>query len=81
MGGMMTIRILSIKPPREVIKKAVCKNCGARLVYTPNDVEHVPGCSGGYGEYDSYDRIICPNCQKGVIVNEPQKADPMHWYK
>lgn len=63
---MMTIRVISIIPIKEVVKKVGCKKCGAQLEYTESDVVCVPGSSGGYGEYDTYYKIDCPNCKSAI---------------
>lgn len=34
----MAIKIISKEPDKSVVKRCVCKNCGATLEYTPNDV-------------------------------------------
>lgn len=63
----MTIRVLSIKPAKEVVKKVACKNCGARLAYTPSDVKEQHGTDIGGGP-DGCEWIVCPNCKKQVIL-------------
>jgi uncharacterized protein with PIN domain len=63
----MTIRVVKTEPDSSVIKRKVCKNCGATLEFVPNDVKtHVyTEIDGGS---DSYDYIDCPNCNRVVIV-------------
>lgn len=60
----MTIKIIDPVPAPEVVKEIICKNCGVKLSYVPNDVQvHVSG-----DLEDMYSYIICPNCKKRVNV-------------
>lgn len=83
----MTIRIISIVPIVEEVKKVGCKKCGAQLEYTQSDVVHVPGSFGGYGEYDPYLKIDCPNCNSAIELLSPEEVrrnarnDYKHDYK
>jgi len=59
----MTIKIIDPTPAPEVVKEVICKNCGVKLSYVPNDVQvHVSG------DLDTYSFITCPNCKKQVYV-------------
>lgn len=61
----MTIKIIDPTPAKEVIKEVICKNCGVKLSYVPNDVKaYVPTSDWG----DCYNYIKCPNCNKQVKV-------------
>jgi uncharacterized protein with PIN domain len=55
----MTIKIVDDKPDPSVLKEIICKNCGVKLQYTPNDV------LSSKVEVSDYDYIhyfiICPN--------------------
>lgn len=62
----MTVKVIKKKPDASVIKRKICKNCGATLEYTPKDVKHSTGVS--MGEFDSSSYIGCPNCRAIVYV-------------
>lgn len=59
----MAIKIISKEPDKSVVKRCVCKNCGATLEYTPNDVEYKTYQDYGGGS-DTYAEFLCPNCGK-----------------
>jgi DNA-directed RNA polymerase subunit RPC12/RpoP len=63
----MTVRIVKKKPDPSVIKRAVCKNCGATLEYVPKDVHRRDGTDYGGGP-DGEEWINCPECQTKVIL-------------
>lgn len=60
------VKIISKKPDKSVIKRVVCKDCGATLEYVPNDVKTSTGTY--MGEASGSDYIKCPNCNKQVIL-------------
>ena len=63
----MAIKIISKEPDKPVVKRCVCKNCGATLEYTPNDVEYKTYQDyGGYS--DTYAEFLCPNCGKKLQI-------------
>lgn len=56
----MAIKIISKEPDKSVVKRCVCKNCGATLEYkTYQDY-------GGYS--DTYAEFLCPNCGKKLQI-------------
>lgn len=63
------IKVLERGPAPEVKKEIVCKSCGARLEYTPNDVVEL---SLGYvmGDLDIALGFKCPvpECGKSVVT-------------
>lgn len=61
------VRIVKIKPAKEVKKRCVCKGCGATLEYVPNEIKSYHGrdMSGGP---DGREWIVCPNCNKDVTL-------------
>ena len=63
----MTVRIIEEKPDPSVVKTIVCRNCGAKLEYTPNDVKiyHGHDYSGGSSGSEWLD---CPNCLKPFMT-------------
>lgn len=63
----MAITVINAGPHQSVVKEVICKNCGATLQYTPNDVkrETVTDYGGGIEVLSS---IICPLCSKSVGV-------------
>lgn len=63
------VRIVKLKPAKEVKKRCVCKGCGATLEYVPNDVKEYHGMRSISGGPDGSEWIDCPNCSKQVILN------------
>ena len=63
----MTIRIIKLKPSKDVEKKCVCNNCGATLGYTPRDVKYATYKDYGGGS-DTYAEFNCPNCGKKLQI-------------
>jgi DNA-directed RNA polymerase subunit RPC12/RpoP len=62
------VTIVDPKPSEDVLKKVVCRNCGVKLQYVPNDVKERK--SYDYtGSFDYQYYIDCPNCNTKVIVN------------
>lgn len=59
----MTVEIINPEPDPSVVKEVVCKGCGVRLRYVPNDVQFVSYRDGDYKHY-----ITCPKCNKEVNV-------------
>ena len=63
----MVVRVVDPGPDDSVVKEVVCGGCGAKLEYTPNDVQSqvytdITQCS------DTYCWIVCPQCNKNVTV-------------
>ena len=66
-GVAMAIKVINPQPHPSVVKQAICRNCGAMLEYTPNDVRE--DYSSDYtGGRDYYRYIPCPQCNKQVHV-------------
>jgi hypothetical protein len=63
----MTVKIIKLKPHREVAKQIVCRECGATLEYVPNDVKSYHGTDYGGGP-DGCTWVNCPNCKKRAII-------------
>lgn len=63
----MAVKIISKEPDKSVVKRFICKNCGATLEYTPNDVEYKSYQDYGGGS-DTYAEFICPNCGKKLQI-------------
>jgi hypothetical protein len=57
------IKIIDRKPHKSVVKKYICKDCGASLECTPNDITYKWYSDYGGGS-DRYAEFICPNCNK-----------------
>jgi len=63
----MTVRIIDPEPSSKVVKEVVCRNCGVKLAYVPNDVKSETHTDYGGGS-DTYKYIDCPSCNKKVRV-------------
>lgn len=61
------VKVINTMPDASVIKRVVCRNCGATLEYTPNDVQQRKSidCTG-HVDIDSM--IVCPKCDEWVYV-------------
>lgn len=61
------VRIVDDGPDPSVVEHVVCRCCGARLEYVPNDVKtrHGHDYSGGP---DGSEWIDCPKCSKQVVL-------------
>lgn len=57
------IKIIEQKPDKSVVKTVICRNCGVKLEYVPNDLIHNSGNDW------STDHIVCPNCHKSIVIN------------
>ena len=64
----MGVKVVETKPDPSVVKHIICKNCGAKLEYVPNDVKtkHYT-CMG---EPSGSEYVKCPNCGKDATVRE-----------
>lgn len=61
------VTVVSTVPHPSVVKEVVCKNCGATLQYTPNDIKEYK--SYDYtGDYDLVYKIKCPPCGNDISV-------------
>jgi len=61
------IKIIDETPEPEVVKRAVCRNCGVTLEYTPADTRSEIGIDYS-GCSDIYTLINCPNCGYEIIL-------------
>lgn len=61
------IKLIKTKPHKSVIKTIICKQCGATLQYTPNDVKEYHGTDYGGGP-DGMKWIDCPQCKNRAII-------------
>lgn len=63
----MTVVIVDEAPDPSVVKRVICRNCGIKLEYTPNDVTKEYRTDYGGGG-DTYYYINCPKCKKDITV-------------
>ena len=63
----MPVKIISIVPPPEILKRVLCRNCGATLEYTEDVVKKYIGHDYSGGP-DGKEWIVCPNCGKDVTI-------------
>lgn len=61
------VKIIDPGPDESVVKRAVCKSCGAKLEYVPNEVKHYDGRDYSGGP-DGREWIVCPQCGKDVTL-------------
>jgi DNA-directed RNA polymerase subunit RPC12/RpoP len=61
------VKLISTTPHHSVVKESICKNCGSTLEYTPSDINSYTARSYD-GSSDTYNYIICPNCNHEVHV-------------
>jgi predicted RNA-binding Zn-ribbon protein involved in translation (DUF1610 family) len=62
------MKIISVKPAKSVVKRVVCKDCGAKIEYTPNDVITLWSSRDYGGGPDGATGFKCPNCSKNIII-------------
>ena len=62
-----SVVVISKTPDPSVIKHVVCRNCGAKLQYVPNDIKRYDG-KDYTGGADGRTWIDCPNCNKEAIL-------------
>lgn len=63
----MTIKIVDEGPDPSVVKEVVCRNCGVKLSYTPNDVK-LKVYRDYDGGSDSYKYIKCLKCNNTIVL-------------
>jgi len=63
----MAVVVLDPGPDPSVKKEIVCRQCGAKLQYTPRDVKSktTKDIDGGSG---TWEWIVCPQCNEDVTV-------------
>lgn len=60
------VQIIDPTPDPEILRHVTCRNCGARLAYTPNEIRTITYSAMGHNEED---RVIdCPKCASTVTV-------------
>jgi len=62
------MKIIYKGPHESVVKKVVCKECGATIEYVPNDVETLWSGKDYDGGPDGATGFKCPQCGKNVIL-------------
>lgn len=64
--GAMAVRVVKKEPAPQVVKQAICGQCGVTLEYVPRDVKtrQVSCC----GDLDTERYIDCPECSHKVTV-------------
>jgi hypothetical protein len=63
------VKLVDRGPHPSVIKEVVCKNCGATLSYTPNDIkERVTSDYTGSKDIDYYIKCPVEECKKDIYV-------------
>jgi DNA-directed RNA polymerase subunit RPC12/RpoP len=61
------VKVISTGPDQSVVKRVVCRNCGATLEYVPRDIQSRSYTDyGGDSNIDYY--INCPPCGEKVYV-------------
>lgn len=63
----MAVKIINDKPDKSVVKRIVCKNCGAKLEYLPVDVKSRHGTDYGGGP-DGAEWVDCPKCNQPAVI-------------
>lgn len=61
------VKVISTSPHPSVVKQVVCRNCGATLEYTRNDVQR-RRITDYTGHVDIDNFVQCPNCHEKVFV-------------
>lgn len=56
------------KPDKSVVKRIVCRNCGATIEYVPNDVRTLWEGTDYGGGPDGAKGFECPECKERVIT-------------
>ena len=64
----MAVRVVKTEPDPEVVKRVICRHCGATLEYVPNDVKKRDGRDMGGGGADGWEWVDCPSCNKQAII-------------
>lgn len=67
----MAVRIIDPTPDPSVVRRAVCKSCGVKVEYTPNDLKE-DYHSDYLGDKDYYKYVDCPACAKQIIHHPSQ---------
>ena len=63
----MAVVVVDKGPDPSVVKRVICRQCGAKLEYTPRDVKH--NVTHDYdGGSDTRSYITCPQCHETIDV-------------
>lgn len=63
----MAIRIVNEVPDPSVVKNVICRKCGVKLEYTPNDV-HEQSYTDYSGSRETQRSIHCPKCHHTIVI-------------
>lgn len=63
----MTVTIVDPTPDPSVVKHVICRKCGVKLAYVPNDIKTYKH-TDYTGDTDTYHYILCANCNDKVHV-------------
>jgi uncharacterized protein with PIN domain len=61
------VKVIKKGPDQSVVKRRVCRNCGATLEYVPKDVKEVNWKDYGGGT-NTQKWIDCPECSAEIIL-------------
>jgi DNA-directed RNA polymerase subunit RPC12/RpoP len=61
-------KIINNKPDPSVVKNIICRNCGVKIEYVPNDIIPLRRGTDYSGGSDGADGFVCPNCKKNIIL-------------
>ena len=62
----MTVKIVDPNPDPSIIKNVICKMCGVKLSYVPNDIDkETTSCCG---DSTTRDFITCANCKHKIVL-------------
>jgi DNA-directed RNA polymerase subunit RPC12/RpoP len=64
----MAVQIIDPKPHHSVVKEVLCRDCGVKLSYTPNDIKR-KSHTDYTGGTDEYKTIKCPSCSNTIYLN------------
>lgn len=62
-----SVVVISKTPDPSVVKCVICRNCGVKLQYVPNDVKRHDG-KDYTGGADGRTWVDCPNCNKEAVL-------------
>ena len=61
----MAVKVIDDTPDQSIVKRIICRNCGVKLEYVPNDVKTFRE-TDYTGSSDIISFINCPKCQTKV---------------
>lgn len=61
------VKIIKVKPAPSVVRRIICRHCGATLEYTPNEIKSYNGTDYSGGP-DGEEWVNCPNCGKHATI-------------